>query len=89
MPRAHPLRRRHATRTDHLARLREELDRWAGWVGDGMSEEEFVRRTRESAGADAEVHDVTDLLGQSWQGLRRYWDKRREAEVSDQPSSLS
>ena len=33
---------------DHLARLHEELDRWAGWVRDGMSQEEFVARARET-----------------------------------------
>jgi hypothetical protein len=55
-----------------------ELDRWAGWVRDGMSEAEFVRRAREPAAHDAEVHDATDVIAQSWLGLRRYWDKRAE-----------
>jgi glyoxylase-like metal-dependent hydrolase (beta-lactamase superfamily II) len=64
---------------DHLARLHEELDRWAGWVRDGMSKEEFAVRAREQAAPDAEIHDATDLLGQSWLGLRRYWDKRDQA----------
>ena len=61
---------------DHLARLREQLDLWAGWVHDGMPQDEFVRRAREQTGDDAPIHDATDLLGQSWLGLRRYWDKR-------------
>ena len=47
---------------DHLARLHEELDRWAGWVRDGMSQDEFVRRAREPAAHDAAVHDATDVL---------------------------
>jgi glyoxylase-like metal-dependent hydrolase (beta-lactamase superfamily II) len=64
---------------DHLTRLREELDRWAGWVRDGMSQEEFVERAREPAAHDAVVHDATDIIAQSWLGLRRYWDKREEA----------
>ena len=62
--------------TGHLARLRAELELWAGWVEGGMPQDEFVRRAREAAGPDAPTHDATDLLGQSWLGLRRYWDKR-------------
>jgi glyoxylase-like metal-dependent hydrolase (beta-lactamase superfamily II) len=65
--------------SDHLARLHAELDRWAGWVRDGLSKEEFVVRARGSVAPDAEIHDATDLLGQSWLGLRRYWDKREQA----------
>jgi glyoxylase-like metal-dependent hydrolase (beta-lactamase superfamily II) len=65
--------------SDHLARLHEELDRWAGWVRDGLGKDEFVVRARASVAPDAEIHDATDLLGQSWLGLRRYWDKREQA----------
>ena len=61
---------------DHLERLRVELDLWAGWVRDGMAQDEFVRRAREPAAHDAAVHDATDVIAQSWLGLRRYWDKR-------------
>jgi glyoxylase-like metal-dependent hydrolase (beta-lactamase superfamily II) len=67
--------------SDHLSRLHVELDRWAGWVRDGIGKEEFVERAREPAANDVEIHDATDLLGQSWLGLRRYWDKRAEAEA--------
>jgi glyoxylase-like metal-dependent hydrolase (beta-lactamase superfamily II) len=61
---------------DHLARLREELDRWAGWVREGVPQDEFVRRASEAAAHDLAVHDATDVIAQSWLGLRRYWDKR-------------
>ena len=61
---------------DHLRRLGEELDRWAGWVREGIDEEAFVARARESAGEDAELYDVVAPFWQSWHGLRRYWDKR-------------
>jgi glyoxylase-like metal-dependent hydrolase (beta-lactamase superfamily II) len=61
---------------DHLARLHEELERWAGWVRDGLDQDSFVARAREAAGADADLHDQTGVLSQSWLGLRRYWDKR-------------
>jgi glyoxylase-like metal-dependent hydrolase (beta-lactamase superfamily II) len=67
---------------DHIGRLHEALDQWAGWVRDGMPEDEFVRRAGEPAAADLEVHDATDILAQSWLGLKRYWDKRDEAESS-------
>src|SRR5262245_45301329 len=63
---------------DHIDRLDAELDRWAGWVRDGMPQEEFVRRAGEPAAVDLAVHDATDILAQSWLGLRRYWDKRAE-----------
>jgi glyoxylase-like metal-dependent hydrolase (beta-lactamase superfamily II) len=67
---------------DHLTRLREELDRWAGWVRDGMGQAEFVERAREPAAHDSLVHDATDVIAQSWLGLRRYWDKVDQASSS-------
>ncbi len=73
---------------DHLTRLHEELDRWAGWVRDGIGQDEFVARARLPAAHDAAVHDATDVLAQSWLGLRRYWDKRGENEVSPASGDL-
>ncbi|HEY7536936.1 MAG TPA: MBL fold metallo-hydrolase [Gaiellaceae bacterium] len=61
---------------DHLARLGEELDRWAGWVRDGLDERAFAERASASAGEDAAVYDEIAPFAQSWLGLRRYWDKR-------------
>jgi glyoxylase-like metal-dependent hydrolase (beta-lactamase superfamily II) len=61
---------------DHLDRLREELDRWAGWVRDGLDESEFVERARAVVGDDAGVYDQAAPFWQSYRGLRRYWDKR-------------
>jgi glyoxylase-like metal-dependent hydrolase (beta-lactamase superfamily II) len=61
---------------DHLARLHEVLDLWARWVRDGLGQEEFVALARRPAEHDAAVHDATDVIAQSWIGLRRYWDKR-------------
>ena len=67
---------------DHLERLRRQLDLWAARVRDGASEEEFVAAAR--ADLAAEVDDVEPWekaapLWQSYSGLTRYWDKRREA----------
>jgi glyoxylase-like metal-dependent hydrolase (beta-lactamase superfamily II) len=64
---------------DHLRRLHEELDRWAARVRDGMDAEAFAEAARADAGADADHYDRVAPFWQSWQGLRRYWDKRAEA----------
>jgi len=61
----------------HLARLRSTIDVWAKRVGDGMPEADFVAAARPETGADAPIlYDPIYSFGQSWQGLRRYWDKR-------------
>jgi glyoxylase-like metal-dependent hydrolase (beta-lactamase superfamily II) len=68
---------------EHLARMREALDRWAEWVGDGMEEDEFVGAARAeleaTEGPNADVYELAAPLWQSFAGLRRYWDKRGEA----------
>jgi len=61
---------------EHLARLRAELDRWARLVADGVGIEEFARLARPQAGAEGAVFDEIAPFDQSWQGLRRYFDKR-------------
>ena len=65
---------------DHLARIRVELDRWSARVRDGMSEEEFTAAARSdlvaaNGGDDAFFYERAGPLAQSYQGLRRYWDK--------------
>jgi hypothetical protein len=65
--------------TDHLDRLGAELDRWAGLVRDGVGEEEFTALGNASVGGDIELCARVAGFGQSWQGLRRYWDKRAQA----------
>ena len=64
---------------EHLDRLDEELDRWAERVRNGMDASEFAAAARADMGADADHYDRVAPLEQSWQGLRRYWDKRAEA----------
>src|SRR5262249_19467867 len=61
---------------EHLDRLAQELDRWAGLVGGGADVETFVAATRPAAGADAELYDAIAPYDQSWKGLARYWAKR-------------
>jgi glyoxylase-like metal-dependent hydrolase (beta-lactamase superfamily II) len=62
----------------HLDRLEQELDRWSERVRDGMEQEEFVRAARADAGEDADLYDRVAPLWQSWQGMKRYWEKREE-----------
>jgi glyoxylase-like metal-dependent hydrolase (beta-lactamase superfamily II) len=64
---------------EHLARLGSELDRWAELVRSGLDPEEFALEARKGAGPDAEIYDAIAPYDQSWQGLRRYWDKRTAA----------
>jgi glyoxylase-like metal-dependent hydrolase (beta-lactamase superfamily II) len=64
---------------EHLDRLEVELDRWAERVGAGMEQEEFVEAARADAGDDADLYDRVAPLWQSWQGMHRYWEKKRRA----------
>ena len=67
---------------EHLERLRSQLDLWAARVRDGATEEEFVAAARAELAAeegDLEPWERAVPLWQSYAGLRRYWDRRREA----------
>jgi glyoxylase-like metal-dependent hydrolase (beta-lactamase superfamily II) len=69
----------------HLASLRRRLDAWAELVRDGITQDEFVAvATGEIHRAlnDAEevaAYDQAIPLWQSYLGLKRYWEKKREA----------
>jgi len=63
----------------HLDRFDAELDTWAARVGGGMDQQGFVDAVRADLGADADDYDRVAPLWQSWQGLRRYWDKREDS----------
>ena len=63
----------------HLERLESELDRWATRVGDGQEVDAFVREVRADLGERADEYEPVAPLRQSWQGLQRYWDKKRAA----------
>ncbi len=66
----------------HLARMREGLERWAAWVRDGASKDEFV------AAAEAELERTDPSAVQaiaaaapfptSYLGLKRYWEVVRQ-----------
>jgi glyoxylase-like metal-dependent hydrolase (beta-lactamase superfamily II) len=71
---------------EHLARMREELARAAERVRSGMSQEEFMAATHADVLASDEG-DVTyyERAGPVWQtylGLKRYWEKKAEAETA-------
>lgn len=71
--------------SEHLALVREELAKWAD-RGERLGEAEWLaaaRRDLEAAvGAEADHWEQAAPLWQSYAGLKRYWDKRREAETT-------
>jgi glyoxylase-like metal-dependent hydrolase (beta-lactamase superfamily II) len=64
----------------HLQDLRSRLDAWAALVAEGADEDEFTSATSaELTAAEPELGRIYTLampLWQSYEGLRRYWDKR-------------
>lgn len=63
----------------HLAELRARLDTWAKRVEEGASEEEFVAAAKaDLPSEEAEGYDRAMPFWQSYAGLARYWEKRRE-----------
>ena len=62
----------------HLARLRERLEAWVARIERGASEDDFVAAALADVGDDAAAYDVAMPLWQSYAGLRRYFEKRRE-----------
>jgi glyoxylase-like metal-dependent hydrolase (beta-lactamase superfamily II) len=60
----------------HLDRLDAELDRWSARVRDGMGQEAFIEAALADAGEDAESYDRVAPFWQSWQGMKRYWEKK-------------
>jgi glyoxylase-like metal-dependent hydrolase (beta-lactamase superfamily II) len=67
----------------HLARLRATLDRWAAWSADDPTEDELAALLRADVSADdpALVNRYFEVVPawHAYQGLARYWRKRREA----------
>jgi glyoxylase-like metal-dependent hydrolase (beta-lactamase superfamily II) len=61
---------------EHLGRLRASLDRWSGWVRDGLTEDEFVAAVAADVGEDAERYSVVFSFAMSYAGFKRYFDKR-------------
>jgi glyoxylase-like metal-dependent hydrolase (beta-lactamase superfamily II) len=65
---------------EHLGAFKAELARFTEIVGRDVSVEEFEREAREGVPpAEREIYEQSMPLWQCYQGLRRYWDKRREA----------
>ena len=64
---------------EHLAELRRRLHAWTDRVGEGASEEEFEAAALAELGGDAPQYEQAMPFWHSYAGLRRYWDKRREA----------
>ena len=80
--REHPGLRVHVSEVGapHLEELRGRLREWAALVERGASEEEFVATVRGELDEEQRpAYEATVALWQSYAGLKRYWDKRREA----------
>ncbi len=63
----------------HLAELRDRLRAWTALVEGGATEEQFAESARAELGADAPEYEQAMPFWQSYAGLTRYRDKRREA----------
>jgi glyoxylase-like metal-dependent hydrolase (beta-lactamase superfamily II) len=63
----------------HLAELRERLHHDAELVGSGATEDEFVAAANAALGADAHLYEHAMPAWQCYQGLSRYWERRRAA----------
>jgi glyoxylase-like metal-dependent hydrolase (beta-lactamase superfamily II) len=78
---------------EHLARLRRRLAEWVERVGAGLDAERFSEAARGDLRAESEAGAVADYerampFWQSFAGLRRYWDKQREAADPPTPHPL-
>ena len=62
----------------HIADLRAGLERWTAWVGEGMSQDDFVRAAGDALGPDRVAYEQAMPLWQSYAGLERYWEKRAD-----------
>jgi glyoxylase-like metal-dependent hydrolase (beta-lactamase superfamily II) len=69
----------------HLDSVRERLHRFAALVRDGATEEEFVATALQELGDEASDYDNAFPPLQDFQGLTRYWAKRREQAASSSP----
>ena len=66
----------------HLTELRARLAEWADRVHQGASEEDFEAAAAADLGPDREPYEQAMPFWQSYAGLKRYWDKREEAEAA-------
>ena len=60
----------------HLDLFRAALERWSGWVRDGMTQDEFVAAVSADAGEEAERYSAVFSFAMSYLGLKRYHEKR-------------
>jgi glyoxylase-like metal-dependent hydrolase (beta-lactamase superfamily II) len=69
--------------SEHLALVREELARWSEWAERGLDEDAWIDAARRNlvaaVGDEADRWERAGPLWQSYLGMKRYWDKRREA----------
>jgi glyoxylase-like metal-dependent hydrolase (beta-lactamase superfamily II) len=59
----------------HLEELRRRLREWAQRVRQGATEEQFAAEAAADLAADQAAYEQAMPFGQSYAGLRRYWEK--------------
>jgi glyoxylase-like metal-dependent hydrolase (beta-lactamase superfamily II) len=69
--------------SEHLALVREQLTTWSARGEQDLDQEAWVAAARAdleaAVGSDADRWERAAPLWQSYAGMKRYWDKRREA----------
>jgi glyoxylase-like metal-dependent hydrolase (beta-lactamase superfamily II) len=72
--------------SEHLALAREELTKWSERGEQDLDEQAWVGAARAdleaAVGDEAALWERAAPLWQSYVGMKRYWDKRREAETT-------
>jgi glyoxylase-like metal-dependent hydrolase (beta-lactamase superfamily II) len=69
----------------HLAELRRRLEEWSERVRDGADEGAFVAAAEEELAENGEpvgLYEQAMPFWQSYAGLKRYWEKRRERDAA-------
>jgi glyoxylase-like metal-dependent hydrolase (beta-lactamase superfamily II) len=77
---------------DHIARLRAQLESWAGWAHAGDRDAFVEAAHAEYRAAEPDALDSLDQAApveQSWFGLERYWRKRAQREAAEEGAARS
>jgi hypothetical protein len=72
--------------SDHISRVRTRLERWGTAIQAGQSEEDFVTELHAALAEEAPLEMAQAFpampyptFAQSYAGVKRYYDKQREA----------
>jgi glyoxylase-like metal-dependent hydrolase (beta-lactamase superfamily II) len=72
--------------SEHLLMAREQLAKWSERCEQGMDEDEWIAAARNdleaAVGEEADLWVRAGPFWQSYAGMKRYWDKRRERDAA-------